>query len=1015
MILEIINPIFALQNEEKNIFTIRKTDYSNILDLARQILEPVTKIGFNIAELDLKDSRISSGELSKTLKQTLSIKLQKGSSTIDLSLLIPKLADDNYIVINGRKKIPLFQLFDIPLVTRGNNIKLRTNVATLMISKEKSGNFYINLSFLSKKISLGLLLIAYFGPDELEKRFSFKSFIPPFVRGKEIEFEKVPLMNLLLADIKEIFNTGTSYTEEDYLIEIGRNYSKYNAKSKGQDILYALDLISQVDPITARFLTTGSIIEEMLYALQIVNLDDTLFTNKRVRCFEYVVGAKLSKIVFDFCLSNRNSRQPKFNINSTQILSDCNVSEIVQFDFSINPIEELTKLSRISLLGPGGFKRENIPHHLRDICPSMFGRVCPVDTPDRDNCGVLQNLIPNVDLDDNLKFTSTIALKQPISIPVSLVPLCEHDDQTRLQMASSQMRQAILLKNFDRPLVMSGCENLYTDKTQFIKIAKKDGEVIYIDNKCLIVVYDDNTLDIFDIGYRRIYVEHMDLLSWYFKQGDKFKKGDVLAESSFSQDKIIQFGKNLLTGVMVYYGNNYEDGIVISDRLVNEKVLTAVQFKDMSFVIPPNKVLLSLAENTYKPLPNELEWIQPGQTYAILKTLSIEDTYSVFTEDIKYESDRCLIIPEVNIYANEWNTDIPQYNKWIEEKIAAQQEKEIALRETIKDKVSREDANKFIKEHSLDISTFTGKYKIKKERIPGILVEMYGIYFRDVKVGDKLANRHGNKGVISRIVAHNKMPQTEDGRHLDICINPLGIISRMNIGQLFELHLGMSVQDFKTNLLKMLEKNIEQNTIKNYIIEYIKIIDKTEGNWYLNQVINQLPEIITQKFIEDFTIIQAPFESCKLEDVEKALKYTGSKFKQKIYDPLSKEMIRNQIAVGFLYFFRMVHIAEEKLAARGIGSYTKRTLQPLGGRKNKGGQRAGEMEIACIIGHDAPINLFEFLTTKSDCIDLKNKYIRNFIDPNLVPEEDKGTDIIPESVKLLNSYLTVIGVDYKDT
>jgi len=258
------------------------------------------------------------------------------------------------------------------------------------------------------------------------------------------------------------------------------------------------------------------------------------------------------------------------------------------------------------------------------------------------------------------------------------------------------------------------------------------------------------------------------------------------------------------------------------------------------------------------------------------------------------------------------------------------------------------------------------------------------------------------------------MPQIEDGRHLDICINPLGIISRMNIGQLFELHLGMSTKDFKNNLTNMLKDNTDQDTIKNYIFEYIKIIDKTENGWYLNQVVEQLPETITQQFIDDFTIIQPPFESCKLEDVEKALKYTGSQFKQSIYDPLSKEIIRNKIAVGFLYFFRMVHIAEEKLAARGIGSYTKRTLQPLGGRKNKGGQRCGEMETACIIGHDAPINLFEFLTTKSDCIDLKNKYIRNFIDPNLVLDDDKELDITPESVKLLNSYLTVIGVNHKD-
>jgi DNA-directed RNA polymerase subunit beta len=142
------------------------------------------------------------------------------------------------------------------------------------------------------------------------------------------------------------------------------------------------------------------------------------------------------------------------------------------------------------------------------------------------------------------------------------------------------------------------------------------------------------------------------------------------------------------------------------------------------------------------------------------------------------------------------------------------------------------------------------------------------------------------------------------------------------------------------------------------------------------------------------------------------MEYVGAEFKYPLYDPLSKEKLTNRVAVGFIYFFRMVHIAEEKLAARGIGAYARRTLQPLGGRKNKGGQRCGEMETACLIGHDAPCNLHEFLTTKSDCIDLKNAYIRDVISTSLT-DESKELDTVPESVKLLNSYFTVIGVDHK--
>ena len=1007
--MKLINPKFQIKDDERNIFTFRKLDYDQILPVVSEIVKPVTELDFEIQELDLKESRFTSGELSKTLKQTLVIKLQKGNNAIDLSIFIPKIIDDNYIIINGRKKIPLYQLFDIPVVTRGESIKLRTNVATLMVFKDKEPP-YIKVSFLGKKVYLASMLFAYYGPNEIVRRFNLKNL--SVNENSDVLYEK------LLYDLQFIHEESKGYTQDDYIHEIGRTYSKYNAKSKGEDVMYALDLIPKVDVITAKFLQTGSILEELLQAIQTEYIDDTLFTNKRVRCFEYMIYAKISKIIFDLCYSNRTARSPKFNINSTQILTECNVSDIVQFDFSINPIEELTKLSRISLLGPGGFKRENIPKHLRDICPSMFGRICPVDTPDRDNCGVLQNLTPNVMLDHNMQFSSDIPDNQPISIPVSMVPFSDHDDQTRLQMASSQMRQSIMLKQFDQPMIKSGCEGLYTDHTQFVKRAKKNGEVVHIDQKYLIVVYEDNEIDIFNIAFRKIYVEHMDFMNIYVKPGDKFKAGEILAESNFCRNGEITFGKNLLTGVMIYYGNNYEDGIVISDRLVKEDVFTSVHYKDLSFTIPPHKVLLSLNdlrsldEEKYKPLPDEFETIEAGSPYAIMKALSPDDLYSVFGENLEMKAEKRVLIPEIRIYANEWNTDIPEYANWIEKTIAKQEDSETYLQSILKERLPKTDAEKFIRENSLDIASFTGKYKNKREKINGVYVEMTGVHFRRIQVGDKIANRHGNKGVISRIIPHEKMPQIEDGRHLDICINPLGIISRMNLGQLYELRMSMILEDLKEILKNMLDQGANQRDIKKFLLDFIKIIDKTEGNWYSKQFKEQLPKSINNEFIENLTIMQPPFESCKIEDVQEAIKYTATKFKQEIYDPISKVKFLNKVAVGYIYFFRMVHIAAEKLAARGIGSYAKRTLQPLGGRKNKGGQRCGEMETACIIGHDAPCNLFEFLTTKSDCIDLKNRYIRNFIDVDLV-DETKELDTRPESVKLLNAYLTVLGVNHK--
>ena len=301
-----------------------------------------------------------------------------------------------------------------------------------------------------------------------------------------------------------------------------------------------------------------------------------------------------------------------------------------------------------------------------------------------------------------------------------------------------------------------------------------------------------------------------------------------------------------------------------------------------------------------------------------------------------------------------------------------------------------------------------GKYKVKGEPVNGIRVEMFGIYLRPIETGDKIANRHGNKGVISRIVPHDKMPQLPDGRNVDICINPLGIISRMNVGQLFELHLTMSFMDLKKKLLGLIDEG-KQKHVRKSLLYYIKTIDNTEDGWYYKQFEQQLPKVIDKDFVSKLYLIQPPFESVSLKMVKEAMEKTDTSFEYEIFDPISKTKLLNKVAVGYIYFFKMVHIAETRLAARGIGSYAKKTLQPLGGRKHRGGQRCGEMETACLIAHDGPKNLAEFLTTKSDCIDLKNRYINEMIEPDFTKEKSEE-DYISESVKLLDAYFNVIGV-----
>jgi len=1020
--VDIINPNFIINNEN-NIFNIRKKEYENIEVTVREMLRAAEELGFTIMEFGIKDSKSSAGELNKTVRRNLVIRLHRGTAEVDLSVFIPKLIEDNYIVIGGRKKIPLFQLFDIPIVTRGKTIKLRTNVATIMIEESKEFP-YVRISAFGKSVPLVIVMLANFGLEEIERMFNLSSMVP--IEKPESLYDK------FLNELKDFYDSSTGCTRDDFLKEIGRHIGpNQDHKTKGDDFVFSLNLIHKVDIVTAKFLKTGNVLEELVDAMKnIDSFDDTDIRNKRVRCFEYAILQKVAKSIFDLCVSNRSSRFIKFNVNSKQILSDCNVSDIVQFDFSINPLEELTKLSRLSILGPGGFNRDNVPKYLRDIMPTMFGRICPVDTPDRDNCGILQNLLPNVKIDENLKFIDEIQEKQSISIPVSMVPFLENDDQTRLQMASSQMRQAIMLTSFDPALIQSGCENLYSQYTQFVKRARKNGEVVFRDSRKLIVIYNDKDFDVIKIGVKSIYVENLDSVNVCVNVGDKVKKGDILAESDFCKNGKINIGRNLLTAVMVYHGNNYEDGIVISDKLTEE--LRSVHYMDLSFNLTPDKVLLSLYEDKFEPLPNppiqnfiENKGIKPdqdgpkyiyipkSQPYAIMKKMPSGpiDYYTIFEEDIKLIPKKDVLVYETNIYPNTWNTSIPQFKRWVEETIQKQQDRERKVQDTLLQYLPKPVASQYIKDHNLDKFSNVGKYKIKGDPINGIHVEMNAIFLRLIQVGDKIGNRHGNKGVVSKIVPHNLMPRLEDGRNVEVCINPLGIITRMNIGQLFELELSMSLKDLKNNMVIMLKDKVSQPEIKKYLINYMKIIDNTKDSWYLKQFEKQIPKKITEEFINSLFLIQPPFESTKVENILEALKYSGTEETYKLFDPVLKEDILNKITVGYMYFFRMIHIAESKIAARGIGSYARRTLQPLGGRKNRGGQRCGEMETACLIAHSGLKNLFEFLTTKSDCIDLKNEYIRKEIESDFLKEKKENISIEPESVKLLNSYLTVLGIE----
>lgn len=994
--MHITNPKFKLISN--NIFELREIDYSSIESNILDILKVAEEYGgFSIKEFKIRDSKINSSELAYTLKKVIIIQLEKGVDTnkiIDLSMSIPEIIDKNYIFINGRRKIPLFQLFDIPQIYRRNIINIRTNICsiTILVNEEYPR---INISFNGKVIPFANILCGYYSKDEIKNLLDFE-----FNQGN---------INLLKQDIERNFERNLD--QDDFIKEVGSLFCSQFQKVRGEDILYALEILLKCDIISSKLLKTDNILIAIINCLK-QTIDDKDVFNKRIRCWEYIVTSRISKAIYDLCTSNRRTTKPKFNVNSSQIINACNVSNIVQHDFCINPIEELTKLSRCTLVGPGGFSKENVPYYLRDINDSYFGRICPVDTPDRENCGVQQSLLPNYEYDENLQFCEKRLEDTPISVAISMVPFMEHDDQTRLQMAASQMRQAIMLQNFDTPLIKSGCEHIYSKYTSFCHIAKRDGKVMYYDGRLLIVKYDNDDIDIFKTYCRNTYVDNIDIMKVFCNIGDIFKKGDILAESYYMKDGSICFGKNLLTGVVTYYGYNYEDGIVISDKLVKEGKFTSIHYKDLSFMIPPNKILLSLNDQQNKFLPNILETVKVNKPYAIIKEMSTIEPYSVFKQQEELLMSKTTTIIDCNIYVNDYCDIIPEYRRWVQKTVQLQREKENSLQNLLHDVIGRKYSLAIIRKYNLNKFSAT-KHKIKGEEFSGIYVELSGFYIRPIQVGDKVGNRHGNKGVISKIIPDEKMPQLEDGRRLEIIINSMGFISRMNTGQQFELHMSMSVQDLKNTGLNMLYSGKSQDELKSLFLKYIDIIDSSETRWYYNQFKDNIDKImIDEDFINKFTIIQSPFESVNLSNRDKAMKYTNSDYSSKLYDPISMKKFQNSIAIGYNYFFKMTHIAEEKMSFRGVGKYNRRTLQPSSGKKMKGGQRLGEMEIHSLIAMEALNNLDECITTKSDCVDKKNKLIAEKISggTTLYLSEEEEFSEKGESINLFEAYLKQIGI-----
>ena len=954
-------------------------------------------------------SRRKKEELKKSIFSLIRCKVLSASEKeFDYTLQIPDLYYNQFFYIGGFLKVPIFQLFDDPIIYRAlpngvSTLKLRTNSIAIGVDVHRKDNIPL-VNIFGKDLPFHQLLACAHTKDELNEFIS-----------------RHPVSNEVLDVIYKMCNEywDKNLTLDESNGELGKHFANHPNEifKKGESALFSLKVAYETDHFSRKFFKEKSLLFELMNAIYDGTRSDTDIKYKRVRFLEYVLSPLVHKI-YDMLITLNKHGKDKYQIPQNLILEHCNVSDgstknavanIVHYNNPINPIGELASFLQCSLVGPGGFKKDNVPPHLRNMDDSHYAILCAADTPDREGCGVVTNLSPVVGIDDNGRFIN----KHDdciVSYPISLVPFLQNDDPTRLQMASNQNKQTIMLRDAEKPTIRSGNECLYLDETTFLKVAEEDGTVIHVDNNYMIVVYDKSKkVDVIPIRHRTLYLNTIDFITPKFNTGETFKAKDILAQSKFIQDGELAIGRNFLTVVSIYKGFNYEDGIIISESV--SKKMKSLHAVDLSFEIDKEQVLLSLSNDDYLPIPQIGQILKKGEVFARLKNVDWQSGIENINEDAEEQRSPldCKVV-SVEIYPNVWNRQIEDYDVMIKKIIGNQLTRYNMMVNSLTPFIEKDKVDKFMMLNNMSSlncdSRHIGNFYNKGKKIRGTLLKIRGLYNEEIGIGDKMANRHGNKGVVARIIPDDQMPLLEDGRRAEVIINPLGIISRMNVGQLFELAVGEAIYQLK----RMMKENLVDAEL--LLTNFLTIL-MGKDHWTTKKVLASFnsdcsaTDIITA--IDNIYIIMPPFETPTPEKVDKVMQFTGAKYKMNITDGETGEKILNPVAAGYMYFDKLVHRASDKISARSIGPYSRKTSQPMGGKTNQGGHRLGEMEVWALLAHDSKDFLGDLLTVHSDSIGLKNKALADILQNPSLAEGDENDDK-PQSLRVLESYLNIMAL-----
>ena len=833
-------------------------------------------------------------------------------------------------------------------------------------------------------------------------------------------------------------------------------------------------------------------------------------------------------------------------------------SQLSQFMDQNNPLSEITHKRRVSALGPGGLTRERAGFEVRDVHPTHYGRVCPIETPEGPNIGLINSFASysrtnqygfietpyrkvvngkvtdeivylsaideaehviaqaNVMLDKNNRFVDDLVAvrhanefelmspdridlmdvspQQVVSIAASLIPFLEHDDANRALMGSNMQRQAVPVLRAEKPLVGTGLETVVARDSGVCIVAKNSGVVESVDASRIVVRVTDKksktASDVYNlIKYTRSNQNTCINQRPIVKSGDVVKAGDILADGPSIDNGELALGQNIRIAFMPWNGYNFEDSILISEKVAREDRFTSIHIQEIVCIARDTKLG---SEEITADIPNVGEGslnklddcgivyvgaeVEPGDILvgkitpkgetqlspeekllrAIFgeKASDVKDTsqrssskgtvigVEVFTRDGVEKDERTQAIEQDHIDQSKKDADdeasvveqatktrmidLLKSKKAIKgngikkgESLASEKLETFSINDIFSIRTDTEATNKVIEEtevlYKQYIKDIKSRYEEKKEKIirghdlaPGVIkiVKVYLAIKRRIQPGDKMAGRHGNKGVISEIMPVEDMPYDNDGNPIDIVLNPLGVPSRMNVGQILETHMGSAAKGIGMKIDTMLKENAKPAELKSYLDKLYNnnAANKEDINSFNNSEILELAENLR----DGLPIATPVFDGAKESEIKDLLKLADLPESGQItlYDGRTGTEFDRPVTVGYMYMIKLNHLVDDKMHARSTGSYSLVTQQPLGGKAQFGGQRFGEMEVWALEAYGASYTLQEMLTVKSDDVSGRTKMYKNIVDGSY--EMDAN---VPESFNVLSKEIKSLGIN----